>query len=246
MRKVPFISPNNISEASVLPNNDYRVSLVERMQMPARTHQQEQIPKTDDGGAEPAPEQETEKTITNSSESSEGTANQEASATFEEVGNNDFEDDAAKRIEELVTENPEELAEILVELGNVARIIWGPGLYEGLMYPGQERNDVREVIRKSIINEKDNKTPTEGFNNYEKRLYDKWPKLQEAIQNISFNDEQIKKLAKYIGQDIARVGVPQWVNNHRWVFYWIALEMSKSKNIIQGRAGDMFAKKFGM
>lgn len=246
MRKVPFISPNSNSSGNAPTDNDYRVSLLERMQMPARTHHQEQTISPAENGAEPAPEQETEKPVTNNSESSEGTANQEASATFEEEPNDNFEDDAAKRIEELVTENPEELAEILVELGNVARIIWGPGLYEGLMYPGQERNDVREVIRKSIVNEKDNKPPTEGFNNYEKRLYDKWPKLQEAIQNISFNDEQIKKLAKYIGQDIARVGVPQWVNNHRWVFYWIALEMSKSKNIIQGRAGDMFAKKFGM
>jgi hypothetical protein len=233
MRTVPFVKEPVSTGAAT--GEDYRVNLLERIQLKTRSHTAEASPEPEppnpDGTEQANPEGPETKT--------------EASATFDEAEPVDSDEQAAEKIEKLLVENPEELAELLVELGNVGRIIWGPGLYEGLMYPGQERNDIRDVVKKAIGNEKENKEATEGFNNYEKRLYDKWPKLQTSIQNISFTDEQIKKLAKYLGQDIARVGVPEFINNHRWILYWIGIELSKGKEIFQGRAGDMFAKKFG-
>lgn len=232
MREIPFENP----AANAAGTDAEPISLLDRIKMATRSHNE---PSANENAEENKSGHEPD------GHEPDGKPEEEPSVTFDETETDDPEEEAARKIEEVLMENPEELAELLVELGNVVRIIFGPGIYEGLMYPGQERNDIRGVIAKSIANEKDNKPPTEGMNNYEKRLYEKWPKLQESIQNISFTEEQVKKLAKYMGQDIARVGVPEWIDKHRWVLYWVSIELGKSRNIVQGRVSDAFAKKWG-
>lgn len=231
MRTEPFIE-------TPTEGKEYRVNLLERIKMPTRSHATNEAPEHEPTN----PDDEKD------NEDSEHKVTEEASATFEEDKSGvhqDPDEAAAEKIEKILVENPEELAELLVELGNAARLIFGPGFYEGMQYPGQERNDIREVVRKSIENEKANKEPTDGFNNYEKRLYKKWPRLQNSIQNIGFDDAQIKKFAKYLGSDIERVGVPEFISKHRWIVFWLGLELTKGRDIIKSRSEDVFEKKFG-
>ncbi|MCW5907318.1 MAG: hypothetical protein KIS94_05630 [Chitinophagales bacterium] len=235
MREVPF-------DTAPAAGDNYRVNLFDRIKTAARSHQESNGTPAD---ADPVPDE------TTAAEQTTAAAEPatEPSATFEEEKPNEqtfdeFADAAQDKLEDFI-ENPEELSELVVELLNVGRIIWGPGLYEGLMFPGQERNDIREVVRKSIENEKQNKAPNDGFNNYEKRLYEKWPLLQESIKNISFSDEEIKKMSKYLSRDIQRVGIAKWTSEHMWLLYWLFLEVKHAKSIISGRSADAFAKKWG-
>lgn len=162
----------------------------------------------------------------------------EESATF---------DDFEKKVNEKLNETDAvEISEMIVQIGNIGRLFFIPGIYEGLMFPGQERNDIRDVVRRSIENEKQNKPQDEGFNNYDKRLFAKWPKLQGAIENVSYTEPEIKTLAKYVARQISDMTVSVWLHKHMWLLYLLYLESLHAKNIIGGRADDFFKKKFGM
>src|SRR5690606_31049949 len=114
------------------------------------------------------------------------------------------------------------------------------------MCPGQARHGIRDVIRRSIDNKKANKDPQEGFNDYDKELYAKWPLLQDSIQNVSFTEPEINTFAKYLARQIEDMTISVFVNKYMWVFYWLYLETKHSKGVIEGRAKGFIRRKFGI
>lgn len=249
MRKTPFqTAPGATGLASAgpeqsntaTPANNFHVDLTERLKQPIKKSVADQPEQ------QPAEEEHTRSEAQQETTAPAG-GSAGSSATFEDTEEEyqEFKAGIAGKLDGSV-ENPEEIAEILIGLGNMGRMMFGPGFYEGLMFPGQERNDIRGVIGKSIENEKANKDATDGMNNYEKRLYSKWPVLQEAIQNISFTDDEIKRFAKLMSRHIKDMGAVKWLAKYDWLLYWAFLEMKHAKGIINGRVTEAFNKKFGV
>lgn len=236
MRQKPFdLQEEEVAEPRAGEQN-HRISLADRLKQKA--FMQTESEKKEE------PEAQTE-TTTGSKEP--GKKEVDGSGTFEDGGdeNGGFEKFVEKVEEKLSQEDAMEVAEMLVQMGNIGRMFFLPNIYEGFMFPGQERIDVRAVTAKAVENEKENKAPDEGFNNYEKRLYAKIPKLREAIENTSYTEPEIKTLAKYVAREIQDVGVSKWIHKHMWLLYLLYLETKHAKNVFQGRANDFFTKKFG-
>lgn len=240
MRKGPFIDTEDVAEAPAgQPNNDVyesrRVSLLDRLTSSAKKSTPEPETKK--------PEVDTVIEEDNTSADDKGkSAGDSGSAPKTE---SDFEEFENKVHEKLKETDAIEIAEMVVQVGNIGRMVFLPGMYEGFMYPGQERNDIRDVIRRSIENEKAGKARDDGFNPYDKRLFAKWDKLQEAIQNVSFTEPEMKTFAKYLAREISDMTVSVWMQKHMWLLYWLYLESKHAKAIIGGRANDFFQKKFG-
>ncbi len=179
------------------------------------------------------------------------TATTPGSATFD--GEDGFDKFAKAANEKFSEADAIEIAEMIVQFGNIGRIIFLPGIYEGLMYPGQERNDIRDVMRRSVENEKKVEGReatfeeiTKGFNGYDLRLYAKWPLLRKASENVSFTEPEIKTFAKYLAREIGEMTVSVWMQKHMWLMYWLYLETKHASTIIQGKASDFMSKKFGL
>jgi hypothetical protein len=237
------------TNTSTTPGN-HRVDLSERLKLkPAFNN-----PSSENTESSTTKETDPEQTETTSG--TDGAGASASSATFDDGGGapddeKKFEDFADKIEDALSAEDAIEIAEMFVSIGNIGRMIFLPGLYEGFCYPGQERNDIRGVIAKSIENEKrsvaGNKVePDEGFNDYEKRLFKKWPKFRASVENVSFTEPEIKTFAKYLAREIGEMTVTVWVRKHMWLLYWLYLETLHAKDIVGVRAQDWFSKKFGL
>lgn len=158
-----------------------------------------------------------------------------------EQGKSEFK----KMVEGFENENdPKTLAKILVQLGNVGRIFFVPGMYFKLTYPGQEAYDLKNVIDKSVENEKQNKAPDTGFNDYEKRLYHKLPKLRAAQENCSYTQPEIDELAGFLEREIARLTVAVWMARYMWIIYILYLEAKHAQPLIEQKGADFFNSKF--
>ena len=153
----------------------------------------------------------------------------------------DFINNIAQKLDET---EAIELAGMLVTLFDGVRGMFGPSLYEGLNYPGQERNDIRGVIAKSIENEKANKAPDDGFNNYEKRLYSKWPTYRKAVENIPYTEAQMKKLSELIGRKLKDKPISNMLHENMWLIYALSIEIGKASPIAGNRIQDVITKKF--
>lgn len=228
----------SIEAAKSLQQGTYesrKVSLLDRLKGPDPVKPKNETPEGDTSDKdfkERKPDTETDAVP-----GSENNADGKAADTFE-----DFEEKVYNKLNDT---DAIEIAEMIVQVGNIGRMVFIPGMYEGFMFPGQERNDVRDVVRRSIDNEQKNLAADNGFNNYEKRLLGKWGKLQEAIQNVSYTEPEIKTFAKYLAREISDMTVSVWMQKHMWLLYWVYLESKHAKNIIGGRANDFFMKKFG-
>jgi hypothetical protein len=240
-----ILSSEKTKSSTTQGTQSHRVDLTERLKLkPAFNNP---------ASEERKPGEETDQEDT---ESSTGTKTQGAgktSATFSdgkgeasEETQEGFEGFAKNIEDQLSSEDAIEIAEMIVSIGNIGRMVFLPGLYEGFMYPGQERNDIRDVVRRSIINKQTVPSidPETGFNDYDKELYAKWPKLQAVIQNVSFTEPEIKTLAKYLARQIGEMTVSVWVNKHMWLLYWLYLETLHAKDIVGARAQGWFNKKF--
>lgn len=183
-------------------------------------------------------EEDSEREENSSDDDAEG--DEESSVDYDE-----FKDGFRKKVEDFI-ENPEEVAEMGLGLLDVGRQFIWPMWYRTLMFPGAEAYDIGPIIAKSIQNEKDNKAPDDGFNNYEKRLYAKWPKLNESIQDIPFTKEQIQRLARMLAKRIQKVTVAAWMEDYDWLIYWGFIEFYKARNIFGARAQDFVSNKFGL
>jgi hypothetical protein len=226
MRDKPF---ENTESTTELPERDYpKISLADRLAPKGKPQGAAKQPAAE---IPPNPEPE------NTNEPEEQGPQSENTDDFEE-----FEEKVHKTLKDT---DAVEIAEMIVSVGNIGRVVFMPGIYEGFMYPGQERNDIRDIMRRSYENEKNNEEPDHGFNNYDKRLFNKWGKLQDSIQNISFTEPEIKTLAKYLARQIGEMSVAVWMEKYMWLLYWIYLETKHASPIIGGRSSDFFAKKFG-
>ena len=168
-----------------------------------------------------------------------------ASATFEDGKPADafeeFKDGVGNMLEEADVQT---IASILVQIGNVGRQFILPNMYETLMYPGTEKTDIRETMKKYYENLKANKDPEDGFNNYDKYLYAKWPKLRAAIENVSYTQTEIDKLAGMIARRIKDMTIAVWLVKYDWALYIVFLELVHGKNIIDQKGTDFFMSKF--
>lgn len=154
-----------------------------------------------------------------------------------------IEDEVDKQVTKLL-EDPEGLANILITGGNIGRIMLLPNAYESLMFPANERNDIRDIVRRAAENEKQNKEPTDGFNNYEKRLYAKWPKLQESISNISYTDAEMKTLSRLLARRLKNMTISEKLEKYDIFLYLAVYELKHGMNIGTSRANDFISKKF--
>lgn len=251
MRLIPFktkpaVTATEVAKATgtngpVTSAANYEIDLAERLKTPLHINVKEPAAEPETKAEQPAPETQNPAPKPEMKAELGG-----ASATFEDEpkdGYEEFKDGIAQKLNQHV-ENPEELAETLIEIGNVGRIIWLPGLYENLMFPGVEKSDVRGVMDKVRENEKQNRAAEHELNNYEKRLYGKYLKLSEATENVSYTREQIKRLAVMLAKHIQDTSVAVWLAKYDWILYLAFLEISKARAIISSRSSDMFLSKF--
>ncbi len=167
------------------------------------------------------------------------------SATFDDT---DDYDEFAKEVEGKLEDyigDPQEFAEMLVGIIDVGRVVALPYVYESLSFPGNERNDIHHIVAKAAANEKENKPATEGFNNYEKRLYDKWPKVQKAIENLPYTEKNIALLSKIIARRMKGTTVQQWMVKYDWIIGFLFVEFTKARDIMGIKAKDFLHNKFG-
>lgn len=230
------------------PQKVESVDLMARLRQPAQLNNSAAQPTPNKSTARGIPPNTTTETETTEGEetkpegeTTEGSTEQapaSPSATFE-----DFKEVAEEKLSQFV-ENPEELAVMLVRFGNVARTVFLPTVYERLLFPGQEAQDVRSVAAKAISNEKENKAPDTDFNNYEKRLYGKWQKRDVVMSQISYTEDEIKWLGSVLAKRIKDVGVAVWLEKYDWLLALLYLEFKHSQQVWAIKASDFMEKKF--
>jgi hypothetical protein len=241
MRKVPFITAD-----AEKPTQTHRVDLSARLKLstevpgnepePVKPAEQQQADATEQPKAATEPKQEGATTEPGAEQSPPPTA--EFGDDFDK-----FKDNAGKKLEQFV-ENPEEFATMLIRFGNIGRMFFLPGIYEGIMFPKEERDDVRAMLEKRKEAEKQNLEPE--FNKYELRLLDKWNKLEDAKLQLSYTEDEIKWLGKIIAKRIKDVTIAVWLEKYDWLIALAYLEFKHGQMIVQARAGDYISKKFGV
>lgn len=165
-----------------------------------------------------------------------------SSTTFED-GFNGFKETAGKKVSDFV-ENPEELAKMIVRFGNTARCIFLPNVYDRLMFTQGERDAIMGIVTKSEKNETENKSPDDGFNNFEKRVYARWKKLREAKETITYTEGEIVWLAKIIAKRIKDMTVAVWMEKYDWLIALLYLEFTHASAILAVKAEDFITSKF--
>ncbi len=171
---------------------------------------------------------------------------QEPSATFEgeqPKGYEGFKTEIGKKLKDWAIK-PEKLSSFLVKLGNGARVFFLPSVYEWMMFPRADQEDLKKALEKRKEAEKASKEPE--LNNYEKRLIKDFDTLREAQLNISYTPEEIDELAKLIAKRIADMDVPAWLEKYEWAIFILYLEWTHADKIIYTRAGNAMKKKFGL
>jgi len=138
------------------------------------------------------------------------------------------------------------LANILVQIFNVGRVFLVPNMYFNLTYSGQERFDIRGIMDKAAANEKKNLKPEDGFNDYEKRLYSKLPKLREAMENSSYTNQEIDLVSGLLARRIQEMTVAVFLARYMWILAIAQIEISKGKFIIEQKGNDFFNNKLGL
>lgn len=161
------------------------------------------------------------------------------SATFE-AGFDNFKETAGKKLAEFV-ENPEDFAKMMVKFGNMGRIILLPSLYTNLMFPAEERKDLGAMLKKRIEAEKQNKQP--DFNNYEKRLLDKYTQLEKAKMQISYTEEEITWLAKIVAKRIKDITIVAWMEKYDWAIALGYLEFKHASTVLTAKVEDFATKR---
>lgn len=170
---------------------------------------------------------------------------QAANATFEGEQPKDFEgfkSEIGKKLKDWAIK-PEKLSAFLVKLGNGARTFFLPSVYEWMMFPRSDQEDLKKALLKRKEAEKENKQPE--LNNYEKRLLKDFDTLREAQVNISYTPEEIDELAKMIAKRIQDMDIPAWLEKYDWAIFILYLEWTHADKIIYTRAGNAMKKRFG-
>lgn len=203
-------------------------SRVKKTESPTENREQ----KTENGNTETA-----EPTTSNQQQAT-------SSATFED-GYKNFTETAGKKVSDFV-ENPEDFAKIIVRFGNAGRSIILPGLYERAMFTQPEKDELQKILLKSYTNEKavPSKPADEGFNTFEKRVYAKWQKLEEAKQNIAYTETEVIWLAKIVAKRIKDMSVAVWLEKYDWIIAILYLEFTHAQTILAVKAEDFITARF--
>lgn len=213
---------------------DWKKSVVDLKDILNSKPAAEEIKPTPPPAPEATPGTETETTATTTTEQKPT-----GSATFEQ-GFDSFKETAGKKLAEFV-ENPEDFAKMMVKFGNMGRIILLPSLYTNLMFPAEERKDLSAMLKKRIEAEKQNKQP--DFNNYEKRLLDKYTQLEKAKMQISYTEEEITWLAKIVAKRIKDVTVVAWMEKYDWAIALGYLEFKHASTVLTAKVEDFATKR---
>lgn len=250
MRKVPFdVEDVEPETPQPVDTNDHRVDLSKLLATPVKV-------SSEAGAKEQSPDDEREQPHTKTSTTKDGDGEEQPGkdpdvedVDTEEVIDDDAEfDTTTDNLEDTLggfLDNPQEAAELGVNIFNSLRTIFMPGIQESLAFPGNERNDIRHIVAKAAENEKLNKPAMDGFNDYERRLYEKWPKVQKDIQNISYTQQEIKWFSKRIAKKIATMPTAVIMEKYGILFSFLYLELKHNQNIAAVKVQDMVHKKFG-
>jgi len=164
------------------------------------------------------------------------------SATFED-GFEQFKETTGKKVSDFV-ENTEDFAKIIVRFGNAGRSILLPQLYERAMFTQPEKDALKGILEKSYANEKQNKPADTDFNFFEKRVYDKWKKLETAKASISYTEEEVIWLAKIVAKRIKDMSVAVWLEKYDWVIAILYLEFKHAQTILAIKAEEFVINRF--
>jgi hypothetical protein len=118
--------------------------------------------------------------------------------------------------------DPEGFAKTIVDIVNIARNSFYPGIYDKIVFNEFERRDLFEVHRKINIAKKQNGEP--DLTEYEKELKAKHDELTKAKLKIDFKESERNLLAKKLARHLEKINWMKKLEQYDWILILIALE----------------------
>lgn len=145
---------------------------------------------------------------------------------FDDAKFESFKNMAEKTVSNFIKE-PKKFAGLIVKFGNMLRVFLYPFLFRGMVFEADEYKDAQATMKKVVANKKENKPPTEGLNNYELELLQKWNDFVSLKKKIPLTKEEEEWIVEIAHEKIAQMPWAQWLEEHSWVLVLIYIESQR-------------------